>query len=235
MPAIQLVNYLLTPLQLILIIPLLRFGELLVNAPRFPITLESGLALLSHGAINAVQILATAIAHATLGWIVLAPLLAFVLYRVLEPALRHLARTPTVAPHDLARHAPARARPRSRLPDPPAYPLAAGRAPARRRPARPRDASSSGSSISSGNSHQSPVAIETAAANEQHYEVPTEFYQRVLGPHLKYSSGYLSASERRARREPGSRRGAHAGAHLPARPARRRRDASSSSAAAGAP
>jgi cyclopropane-fatty-acyl-phospholipid synthase len=35
----------------------------------------------------------------------------------------------------------------------------------------------------------SPVAIETAAANEQHYEVPTEFYQRVLGRHLKYSSG----------------------------------------------
>jgi len=37
----------------------------------------------------------------------------------------------------------------------------------------------------------SPVAIETAAANEQHYEVPAGFYQRVLGPHLKYSSGYF--------------------------------------------
>jgi cyclopropane-fatty-acyl-phospholipid synthase len=36
----------------------------------------------------------------------------------------------------------------------------------------------------------SPVAIETAAANEQHYEVPTEFYARVLGKHLKYSSCY---------------------------------------------
>ena len=35
---------------------------------------------------------------------------------------------------------------------------------------------------------QSPVAIETAAANEQHYEVPTGFYERVLGKHLKYSS-----------------------------------------------
>jgi cyclopropane-fatty-acyl-phospholipid synthase len=35
---------------------------------------------------------------------------------------------------------------------------------------------------------QSPVAIDTAAANEQHYEVPTEFYERVLGKHLKYSS-----------------------------------------------
>jgi len=37
----------------------------------------------------------------------------------------------------------------------------------------------------------SPVAIETAAANEQHYEVPTEFYLRVLGKHLKYSSCYF--------------------------------------------
>ncbi|MBN8279399.1 MAG: SAM-dependent methyltransferase, partial [Gammaproteobacteria bacterium] len=33
----------------------------------------------------------------------------------------------------------------------------------------------------------SPVAIETAKANEQHYEVPAAFFQRVLGPHLKYS------------------------------------------------
>jgi len=98
MPAIQLVNYLLTPLQLILIIPLLRFGELLVNAPRFPVTLESGLALLSHGAIDAVQVLATAIAHATLGWIVLAPLAVFALFRIFEPALRHLTPRPVGAP-----------------------------------------------------------------------------------------------------------------------------------------
>jgi cyclopropane-fatty-acyl-phospholipid synthase len=36
----------------------------------------------------------------------------------------------------------------------------------------------------------SPIAINTAAANEQHYEVPTEFYLHVLGKHLKYSSCY---------------------------------------------
>jgi cyclopropane-fatty-acyl-phospholipid synthase len=36
----------------------------------------------------------------------------------------------------------------------------------------------------------SPIAIETAAANEQHYEVPTRFYQLCLGPRLKYSSCY---------------------------------------------
>jgi cyclopropane-fatty-acyl-phospholipid synthase len=36
----------------------------------------------------------------------------------------------------------------------------------------------------------SPIAIKTKEANEQHYEVPTEFYQKVLGKNLKYSSGY---------------------------------------------
>ncbi|MBL8190125.1 MAG: class I SAM-dependent methyltransferase [Acidobacteria bacterium] len=37
---------------------------------------------------------------------------------------------------------------------------------------------------------QSPIALNTAEANQQHYEVPTEFFQRVLGQHLKYSCGY---------------------------------------------
>ncbi|HEU0029468.1 MAG TPA: cyclopropane-fatty-acyl-phospholipid synthase family protein [Kofleriaceae bacterium] len=34
------------------------------------------------------------------------------------------------------------------------------------------------------------IAIEPAAANVQHYEVPTAFFQTVLGPHLKYSGCY---------------------------------------------
>jgi cyclopropane-fatty-acyl-phospholipid synthase len=36
----------------------------------------------------------------------------------------------------------------------------------------------------------SPIAVKTDAANEQHYEVPTEFFRLVLGPRMKYSSGY---------------------------------------------
>ncbi|WP_184546712.1 SAM-dependent methyltransferase [Mucilaginibacter sp. FT3.2] len=36
----------------------------------------------------------------------------------------------------------------------------------------------------------SPIAVNTAAANEQHYEVPTRFYEYCLGKNLKYSSGY---------------------------------------------
>ena len=33
-----------------------------------------------------------------------------------------------------------------------------------------------------------PIAVETEAANRQHYEVPTDFFRLVLGPRLKYSS-----------------------------------------------
>ena len=39
---------------------------------------------------------------------------------------------------------------------------------------------------------QSPVAVHTDAANEQHYEVPPEFFEKVLGPRLKYSCGLWS-------------------------------------------
>jgi len=88
LPAIQIVNYLLTPLQLLLIIPQLRFGEWLVQAPRFPITLESGMEMLARGPLEAIRVLATAIVHATIGWLVLAPLLMLALFFPLEALFR---------------------------------------------------------------------------------------------------------------------------------------------------
>jgi cyclopropane-fatty-acyl-phospholipid synthase len=36
-----------------------------------------------------------------------------------------------------------------------------------------------------------PLAVATQSANEQHYEVPAEFFQHVLGPRLKYSGCYF--------------------------------------------
>ena len=34
-----------------------------------------------------------------------------------------------------------------------------------------------------------PIAINQSNANDQHYEVPSNFYLKVLGPYLKYSCG----------------------------------------------
>ncbi len=38
--------------------------------------------------------------------------------------------------------------------------------------------------------HGAPVALNPGAANEQHYELPAEFFELCLGSHLKYSSAY---------------------------------------------
>jgi cyclopropane-fatty-acyl-phospholipid synthase len=37
---------------------------------------------------------------------------------------------------------------------------------------------------------EAPLAIHTDDANAQHYEVPTELFELMLGPHLKYSAGW---------------------------------------------
>ena len=38
--------------------------------------------------------------------------------------------------------------------------------------------------------HEGPLAHVPEKANEQHYELPADFFQLVLGPHLKYSCAY---------------------------------------------
>lgn len=37
---------------------------------------------------------------------------------------------------------------------------------------------------------EQPIAIKTERANQQHYELPSEFFEKILGDNLKYSSGY---------------------------------------------
>jgi len=40
-----------------------------------------------------------------------------------------------------------------------------------------------------------PLAIATGEANEQHYEVPADFFVAMLGPKLKYSSAFYASPE----------------------------------------
>ncbi len=41
--------------------------------------------------------------------------------------------------------------------------------------------------------HEAPIALVPELANEQHYELPAEFFRRCLGKHRKYSSCYWAA------------------------------------------
>lgn len=45
------------------------------------------------------------------------------------------------------------------------------------------------------NLKQSPLAVHTQAANDQHYETPAEFFEQVLGPRLKYSCCHYDTPE----------------------------------------
>ena len=91
LPAIQLVNYSMTPVQLLLAIPFVRLGEALTGAPPLPLTIPGVLALVERGAIDAVVVLWDAIVHQAIGWCVVGPLLILLLYRVLRPLLGRAA------------------------------------------------------------------------------------------------------------------------------------------------
>ena len=41
---------------------------------------------------------------------------------------------------------------------------------------------------------RAPIAVHTARANDQHYEVPAEFFRLCLGPRLKYSGCYYPSA-----------------------------------------
>lgn len=56
---------------------------------------------------------------------------------------------------------------------------------------RPREQSALMDRLSAG-----PIAIDVAAANEQHYEVPAPFFELALGPRLKYSCCYWDGRTR---------------------------------------
>lgn len=89
--AVHTVHFLMTPVQLLLIIPFVRVGEALVDAPQQPVSISAGLALLSHGVFHAVTLLWTAIVHAVVGWLVLGPITLYLVYRLLRPVLTRAA------------------------------------------------------------------------------------------------------------------------------------------------
>jgi uncharacterized protein (DUF2062 family) len=87
LPAIQLVNYMASPLQIALIIPFVRIGEWLTGAPPQPLTVAAGLEILGQGALHAIVVLWDAIVHAAIGWVAIGPVLIWTLYRIFRPLM----------------------------------------------------------------------------------------------------------------------------------------------------
>lgn len=90
-PAIQLVNYLIYPLQLILLLPFIRAGEHLFHAAPLQLSLAEMLAMVHANWRHAIATLWIAGAHAVCAWLLIGPLAIFLIYFVLSRILRRVA------------------------------------------------------------------------------------------------------------------------------------------------
>lgn len=91
--AIQLASYAISPLQLALIIPFMRLGETILGSTPQPMTISAAMELLTQGVLYAIVTLWDAIVHATLGWLLIVPILIFASYKILVPIFTRLSTT----------------------------------------------------------------------------------------------------------------------------------------------
>jgi len=92
LPAIQLVNYFVYPLQIALLLPFIRFGEVLFRVRHpLPFSITQILEMITTSIPNAVSTLWTATMHAIVAWILVGPLAVLLFYGALAPALRRMA------------------------------------------------------------------------------------------------------------------------------------------------
>ncbi len=92
LPAIQLVNGVVYPLQLILLIPFYRLGAWMFQADASTISLGGVTALIRDGVGHAIRTLWVVTMHALLAWLVLGIAALAILYVVLVPLVRQLWR-----------------------------------------------------------------------------------------------------------------------------------------------
>jgi uncharacterized protein (DUF2062 family) len=95
LPAIQLVNYFVYPLQIALILPFFRAGEKLFGAPHLPLSVSQIVATVHASFWGATPFLWTTIWHAAVAWCLVAPLFVALAYVVLVVLLRRIARRQT--------------------------------------------------------------------------------------------------------------------------------------------
>jgi uncharacterized protein (DUF2062 family) len=91
LPAIQLVNYLVYPLQIALLLPFLRAGEWLFGAERLSLSVPEIAGLIRADVRLAIATLWTATWHAVVVWVLVGPVVFVLLLRPITSGVRSLA------------------------------------------------------------------------------------------------------------------------------------------------
>ena len=107
--AIQIAQAAMAPTQLLLIIPFVRLGEWILRAPPQAVSVKAAMALLDQSTAHAVVVLWAAILHAGFAWLLVAPFIAFLIYKSLTPVFARAAAQ--IRARDAASAPPARSVP----------------------------------------------------------------------------------------------------------------------------
>lgn len=84
---VMVLNFVVTPLELSLIVPFLRLGEVIMGGQHFPLTSDAFMKVITGHASKDVLL---SIVHAMLGWLIAAPFVLAALYTVSIPCFKLL-------------------------------------------------------------------------------------------------------------------------------------------------
>jgi len=90
LPAIQITNYMVYPLQVLMLFPFIRLGDSLMGAQPAGLSALRSFDFFKAGTWSAIQSLGETMVHATLAWVVVGPPLCLALYLAFHPILKRL-------------------------------------------------------------------------------------------------------------------------------------------------
>jgi len=91
LPVIQAVNYLVYPLQILMIIPFIRGGEWIFSSPRLGMTASQIVAFVTNDPLGAIEALWWVTVQALVAWSIFALVASALVYPLLVPVLRRFA------------------------------------------------------------------------------------------------------------------------------------------------
>ncbi len=92
LPAIQIVNYLMYPVQIALLLPFFRVGEKVFGAKHLPLSVTQIYEMLHASIWTTIALLWTTTWHAIVIWVLLTPFFVLIVYGVLAPLLSRALR-----------------------------------------------------------------------------------------------------------------------------------------------
>jgi len=88
LPLVQLINFPVYPLQLILIIPLMKLGTMVFGFEKLKYGFDEIVNMISKDTLHAIAVLWNVTLQAIGVWLLIAPFIAFLVYLILHPVLK---------------------------------------------------------------------------------------------------------------------------------------------------